>query len=325
MNILGFGLWASSGPFPLSAHCGLYKRGRDPPTNPSRHLKKERSVLPLKWLLKEDQGRRPTAASAAATATAPPFPHHPPSLPPPLLQSKSALGLPNVDILPNLIRTEINPSNNHFPRPIRHSRVLPNYRSRVSARVIFSASWSRGWPALPASRRQSPDLCDPAGHSRAQFKHHIIRSHLQSELGRVGDLNSQSRSPPPQDVPVSYPEPCPRPCQHPCLWSPIRASEGGRACDLVSGSRPHQETPSPRITLTPGQPGPRHTRLGLNPHSPGLSPHLPRSRPPSAWPVPESDHPRVPVPARHQPSPPLLRSSLPSRLSTTHRVLRPAG
>ena len=60
------GLWASSGPFPLSAHYGLYMRGRDPPTNPSRHLKKERSSLPLKWLLKEDQGRRPTAATTAA-------------------------------------------------------------------------------------------------------------------------------------------------------------------------------------------------------------------------------------------------------------------
>ena len=64
------GLWASSGPFPLSAHYGLYKRRRDPPTNPSRYLKKERSILPLKWLLKEDQGSRPTAASAAATAAA---------------------------------------------------------------------------------------------------------------------------------------------------------------------------------------------------------------------------------------------------------------
>ena len=60
------GLWASSGPFPLSAHYGLYKRGRDPATNPSCHLKKERSPLPLKWLLKEDQGRRTTAASTAA-------------------------------------------------------------------------------------------------------------------------------------------------------------------------------------------------------------------------------------------------------------------
>ena len=28
------GLWASSGPFPLSAHYGLYKRGRDPPPPP---------------------------------------------------------------------------------------------------------------------------------------------------------------------------------------------------------------------------------------------------------------------------------------------------
>ena len=35
------GLWASSGPFPLSAHYGLYKRGRDHTTNPSRHLKKK--------------------------------------------------------------------------------------------------------------------------------------------------------------------------------------------------------------------------------------------------------------------------------------------
>ena len=43
MSILGFGLWASSGPFPLSAHYGLYKRGRDPPTNPSRHLRKKDS------------------------------------------------------------------------------------------------------------------------------------------------------------------------------------------------------------------------------------------------------------------------------------------
>ena len=62
------GLWASSGPFPLSAHYGLHKRGRDPPTNPSRHLKKK-ECSSLKWLLKEDQGRRPTAA---ATAAAPP-------------------------------------------------------------------------------------------------------------------------------------------------------------------------------------------------------------------------------------------------------------
>ena len=59
-------MWASSGPFPLSAHYGLYKRGRDPPTNPSRHLKKERSDLPLKWLLKEGRGRSPIAAAAAA-------------------------------------------------------------------------------------------------------------------------------------------------------------------------------------------------------------------------------------------------------------------
>ena len=84
MSSLGFGLWASSGPFPLLAHYGLYKRGRDPPTNPSHHLKKERSALPLKWLLKEGRGRSPTAAAAArlraaaaaATTAATPCPNH---------------------------------------------------------------------------------------------------------------------------------------------------------------------------------------------------------------------------------------------------------
>ena len=81
MNLISFyehvrcGLWASSGPFPLSAHYGLSKRGRDPPTNPSRHLKKERSALPLKWLLKEGRGRSPTA-TAAATTSATPCPGH---------------------------------------------------------------------------------------------------------------------------------------------------------------------------------------------------------------------------------------------------------
>ena len=41
------GSWASSRPFPLLAHLRLYKRRRDPPTNLSRHLKKEMSELPL--------------------------------------------------------------------------------------------------------------------------------------------------------------------------------------------------------------------------------------------------------------------------------------
>ena len=94
MNLLfyfyeyGCGLWASSGPFPLLAHQGLYKRGRDPPINPSRHLKKERVILHLKWLLKERQGGEPTAATAAATAAAPVVP---PPCPPPRPPPSSAL------------------------------------------------------------------------------------------------------------------------------------------------------------------------------------------------------------------------------------------
>ena len=95
MSSLGFGLWASSGPFPLLAHYGLYKTGRDPPTNPSRHLKKQRSDLPLKWLLKEGRGRSPTAAAAArlraiagaaTTTAATPCPGHGSSPPSPRLR-----------------------------------------------------------------------------------------------------------------------------------------------------------------------------------------------------------------------------------------------
>ena len=49
MIMLGLGLWASSGPFPLLAYLGLYKRGRDPPSpipNPSRHLRKKEVISP---------------------------------------------------------------------------------------------------------------------------------------------------------------------------------------------------------------------------------------------------------------------------------------
>ena len=60
------------GPFPSRPIMGPIRGGRDPPTNPSRHLKKERVILHLKWLLKEGQGGEPTAATAAATAAAPP-------------------------------------------------------------------------------------------------------------------------------------------------------------------------------------------------------------------------------------------------------------
>ena len=40
------GLWASSGPFPFSAHLRLYKRRRHPQPNPSHHLRKYRRELP---------------------------------------------------------------------------------------------------------------------------------------------------------------------------------------------------------------------------------------------------------------------------------------
>ena len=133
MSIFRCGLWASSGPFPLSAHYGLYKRGRDPPppTNPSHHLKKERSVLPLKWLLKEDRGRRPTAASAAAalsraaavpaakTAASPCLDHVLSRAPPPDIRRR--LRPPPLPLFPfgSLRRPSPSPSSS------RHTRFSP--------------------------------------------------------------------------------------------------------------------------------------------------------------------------------------------------------
>ena len=72
MIMLGVDCGPQVGPFLSRPTMGSIRGEGTPPTNPSRHLKKERIIIPLKWLLKEDQGRRPTAASAAATAAAPP-------------------------------------------------------------------------------------------------------------------------------------------------------------------------------------------------------------------------------------------------------------
>ena len=80
-------MWASSGPFPLSAHYGLYKRGRDPPTNPSRHLKKSKAAISISsgCSRKIEEGDQPPPPPP------PPPPHHhvppscPPSRPPPPL------------------------------------------------------------------------------------------------------------------------------------------------------------------------------------------------------------------------------------------------
>ena len=67
-RLLGHGL--QLGPFLLSAHYRLYKRGRDPPPpNPSRPLRKEeRSLLPLEWLLTKGRGKSPTVVATTAVA-----------------------------------------------------------------------------------------------------------------------------------------------------------------------------------------------------------------------------------------------------------------
>ena len=68
--MLGVGCGPQVGPSPSRPTMGSIRGEGTPPTNPSRHFKKERSELPLKWLLKEDRRRRPTAAAAARRCAA---------------------------------------------------------------------------------------------------------------------------------------------------------------------------------------------------------------------------------------------------------------
>ena len=58
------------GPFPSRPILGSIRGEGTPPTNPSCHLRKERSKLPLEWLLKENRGRRPIAVAATAHSLA---------------------------------------------------------------------------------------------------------------------------------------------------------------------------------------------------------------------------------------------------------------
>ena len=170
MNLLfyfyeyGCGLWASSGPFPLLARQGLYKRGRDPPTNPSRHLKKERVILHLKWLLKEGQGGEPTAATAAATAAAPVVPPPcPPLRPPPspalpTVHLRAAFQPPPPLQPPQTGPTPTSPDllgRPAKPEPVRAARTGPP-RSRPAQ---DDPDWSR--PAQTVLNRPRPPRTGP--------------------------------------------------------------------------------------------------------------------------------------------------------------------
>ena len=71
MIMLGVGCGPQVGPFPSRPTKGSI-RGEGTPPQTLAVIWRKKECSSLKWLLKEDQGRRPTAASAAATAAAPP-------------------------------------------------------------------------------------------------------------------------------------------------------------------------------------------------------------------------------------------------------------
>ena len=71
--ILALGRGPQVGPFPSQPILGSRRGEGTPPPHthkPKPSFEEKRSELPLKWLLKEDRGRRPTAAAAAAAVAA---------------------------------------------------------------------------------------------------------------------------------------------------------------------------------------------------------------------------------------------------------------
>ena len=246
------------GPFPLSAHLRLCKRGRDPlppPWNPSRHWKNERSELPLKWLLKENRGRRPTATSAAAavvrphattvssadaaaspcldpayatadTAAASPMPPLPPYVPPPPYMSPlhatsspiPALHLPLLSI-------------NLFP-------LLPDSRISLNPQTLFLLPNPDAHPTPTISLSIAPSSlsCRPATFSPHEFlltssrilpgAPNLSPSSLRISSPSLADSTPTPVLPPPPPpqpiIPVDhYLSPCRIPLPHPTILTPF--------------------------------------------------------------------------------------------------------
>ena len=137
--------------------------GRDHPTNPSRHLRKERSLLPLEWLLTEGWRRSPTAIAAAAAAPArmhvslsQPLPHAsvpplpPPPLPPPLLAPTTRTS-PLLPTPPPCLATDP-PSRHRYPQASRHLHFSPMISpSSYSTEFSLPPFWIPPFHPIPST------------------------------------------------------------------------------------------------------------------------------------------------------------------------------
>ena len=112
---LGFGLWASSGPIPLSTHFGLYKRGRDPPQTLA-------VIWEKKWVFSLSSGCSQKVGEGV----------QPPSLPPPL---------------PLCRRRD---HHHSLPQPQGYDRCISFLESTV--RIVHKSTPSALHPALTAYR-----------------------------------------------------------------------------------------------------------------------------------------------------------------------------
>ena len=157
--MLGVGCGPQVGPFLSRPTMGSIRgEGTPPPTNPSRHLKKERSELPFKWLLKEDRRRRPTAASAAATAAA----------------RRCAADAPAAETAASSCSLHVLPARLSDPSRRRHRRLrpppLPPLRSAVPPHFFSSTT------SFPSSPTPPSTLPSTAHHPNPEINHFPSRS-----------------------------------------------------------------------------------------------------------------------------------------------------
>ena len=153
------------GPFPSRPNMGSI--GEEwtplPPPNPRRHLKKERSELPLKWLLKEDRGRRPTA-SAAALAPPPPSLCH-------RRHCQRRSPLPSCALVPPPNPFTISLPASHRPTPRSSLSALTPHSSCAVTPLYFRITMAPHLPDLcnlpfPVTRATPPCPCHlrPSSH-----------------------------------------------------------------------------------------------------------------------------------------------------------------
>ena len=240
------------GPFPSWPILGSI-RGEEtpppppPPTNPNLHLKKERSELPLEWLLKEDWGRGPIVAAAVVTTSC-----HIPAVAAtwcwhcrrrhPCRRPSARVAAAMPPPLLRLLHCTQQPCRR--AQPLSPSPValapLPGFPTALSP-ILLPFSPCHPTALVPRPR---PHLCL---HPRERL---LPRLHLYPRacpLPLSGTPIAPVLAPTPLPAPAPMPTPAPHPRLRPGLRPPLKRSR----CRICSCTRAHANCRTRACTCTP--------------------------------------------------------------------------